>query len=197
MSRSPGAAVALTCHPATPCSAVRGIEVEVRRDADALALRYRLAGDPALLRIPARREAQHADKLWQHTCFEVFCSHSVTSAYYELNFSPSTEWAIYRFDAYRSGMTAIETPLVPRVSVHLQADGLDLDARVELDALEALRDSPVLRLGLSAVIEEADGCLSYWALAHPAPKPDFHHAGAFAMSLPVHGSGPRRETGPV
>ena len=31
------------------------------------------------------------------------------------------------------------------------------------------------RIGLSAVIETTDGALSYWALAHPAEKPDFHH----------------------
>jgi hypothetical protein len=151
-------------------------------------LRYRLAGEPALLRIPPLRESRRADKLWQHTCFELFCSHSVTTAYYELNFSPSTEWAMYRFDAYRAGMTAVETPIIPRIGVHLHAGGLDLDARADLGALAALRDSPVLRLGLSAVIEEADGRLSYWALAHPAPKPDFHHTAAFTLSLPPYAS---------
>ncbi len=196
MSQSSGATVALTCHPATPCGGVRGIEVEVRSDAEALELRFRLSGDPAHLRIPPRREARRTDKLWQHTCFELFCSHSATTAYYELNFSPSTEWAMYRFDAYRAGMTAVETPFAPRIGIQLHAGGLDLDARLDLGALAALRDSPVLRLGLSAVIEESDGRLSYWALAHPAPKPDFHHASAFALSLPYHESASHRESGP-
>jgi hypothetical protein len=40
-----------------------------------------------------------------------------------------------------------------------------------------------LRLGLSAVIESCNGSLSYWALRHPAGKPDFHHADAFALGL--------------
>src|SRR3546814_3736372 len=31
------------------------------------------------------------------------------------------------------------------------------------------------KLALSAVIEELDGTKSYWALAHPPGKPDFHH----------------------
>ena len=35
-------------------------------------------------------------------------------------------------------------------------------------------------LGLSAVIEEANGRKSYWALAHPPGKADFHHADCFA-----------------
>ena len=39
------------------------------------------------------------------------------------------------------------------------------------------------RIALSAVIEEGNGALSYWALRHPAGKPDFHHPDAFAMEL--------------
>ena len=37
---------------------------------------------------------------------------------------------------------------------------------------------------LSAVIEEADGTKSYWALAHAPGKPDFHHADGFALEMP-------------
>lgn len=40
-------------------------------------------------------------------------------------------------------------------------------------------------VGLSAVIEEAEGTRSYWALAHPADKPDFHHPDSFACDIPV------------
>jgi hypothetical protein len=42
-----------------------------------------------------------------------------------------------------------------------------------------------LTLGLSAVIEEKDGTKSYWALAHPPGKPDFHHKDCFALTLPA------------
>jgi hypothetical protein len=38
-------------------------------------------------------------------------------------------------------------------------------------------------LGLSAVIEDESGALSYWALRHVPGKPDFHHPQAFAMEL--------------
>jgi hypothetical protein len=34
------------------------------------------------------------------------------------------------------------------------------------------------------VIEAADGGKSYWALAHPPGRPDFHHAAGFAAHLP-------------
>jgi len=41
------------------------------------------------------------------------------------------------------------------------------------------------RLGLAAVIEEASGRKSYWALAHPPGKPDFHHSDCFAHEIPA------------
>ena len=40
------------------------------------------------------------------------------------------------------------------------------------------------RAGLSAVLEADDGTRAFWALAHPPGQPDFHHADAFALSLP-------------
>ena len=48
-----------------------------------------------------------------------------------------------------------------------------------------------LRLGLCVVIEELDaalseafsGAFSYWALRHPAARPDFHHPDGFALEI--------------
>jgi hypothetical protein len=57
-----------------------------------------------------------------------------------------------------------------------------LTALVELGSLQI--ESPA-RLGLSAVIEEANGRKSYWALAHPPGKPDFHHSDCFVLELPA------------
>ena len=37
---------------------------------------------------------------------------------------------------------------------------------------------------ICAVIEEADGTKSYWALAHPPGAPDFHHPDCFVLDLP-------------
>jgi hypothetical protein len=60
---------------------------------------------------------------------------------------------------------------------------LQLEAQIELASLaEAPPDGP-WRLGLSAVIEGAAGELSYWALAHPPGRPDFHRADCFALEL--------------
>ena len=184
-----------------------------------LELRYTAAGDIDRLLVPAQTEARRADKLWQHTCFETFVagSNAWTAAspaqatasgqrtlagdaatdgtpagqgeYYELNFSPSTQWAIYRFSAYREGMTAVQPARPPRITSHCDADGLTLEAHIELESLSGLRDAAGLRLALSAVIEDKEHRLSYWALAHPQGKPDFHHAHGFALRIPNRRSG--------
>jgi hypothetical protein len=38
-------------------------------------------------------------------------------------------------------------------------------------------------LGLAAVLEDRQGRLSYWALAHLADRPDFHHPDSFILEL--------------
>jgi hypothetical protein len=183
--------ISLTRHPATASAAVDQIEVQVVRPRSAaLELRYTVSGDLDHLLIPAESLSHRADKLWQHTCFEAFVAAMEATGYHEFNFSPSTEWAIYRFSAYREGMTAVAPVLPPRLSVHRMADRLTFAARIDLESLPELRGSGGLRLGLSAVIEGAQHGLTYWALAHPPGKPDFHHPDGFALTLPAHADRP-------
>jgi len=169
--------VALACHPATPCLAVQRIEVQVRGTADArLAFRYLLDGDIERLLIPAPSAPRRADRLWQHTCFEAFLAGEAQDAYFEYNFAPSEQWALYRFSAYREDMTPVEPARSPRIRSKATPGRLRLDAEVEAPL-------STRRIALSAVVEDADRRLSYWALAHPLGKPDFHHPDAFALRL--------------
>ncbi len=166
-------------HPDTPCAAVIAIRVEVTRPQPArLTLRYTLTGDLADLRVPPPAPPTRTDELWKHTCFEAFVLSPPAPAYRELNLAPSTQWAAYRFDGYRQGMAPADIP-PPIITVTTSPDRLDLHATITLD----LPPSP-WRLGLSAVIEEASGRLSYWALSHPPGRPDFHHADCFTLELP-------------
>ena len=99
--------------------------------------------------------------------------------YREFNFSPSGEWAAYAFRGYRDG-DELDIELAPEIVLRQTGDRLELDAEICKDLLPPGRR---LRLGLSAVVEDADGVLSYWALRHPARKPDFHYTDAFALQL--------------
>jgi len=147
--------------------------------ARAFALAFALAGDLSALRIPEPRTPRRMDGLWRHSCFEVFVTAGEDPGYREFNFSPSGEWAVYAFRSYRDG-GELEIEPAPGIVVRRSMNRLELDAEICQDFLPPGRP---LRLGLSAVMENADGELSYWALRHPPGKPDFHHTDAFALQL--------------
>jgi hypothetical protein len=169
----------LRLHPDSHCAAATRIEADVARPRPGnLILSYVLSGRISDLRWPPVVAAARADELWRHTCFEAFVRPSTGSAYYEFNFSPSTQWAAYQFSGYRSGIRVATEIAAPRIEVRSIAESYTLQAALELDEL-----SPPWRIGLSAVLEETNGHKSHWALAHSPGKPDFHHADCFALEL--------------
>jgi hypothetical protein len=167
-------------HPDWRSDAVAHIEVDIARPrADLLLLTYAVTGIITDLRLPPVTAPARTDELWRHTCFEAFIRPDPGAAYFELNFAPSTQWAAYRFDGYRSGMRDATEIGSPRIEVQSAPDRYALQATIQTGALNM-----PCRLGLTAVIEETNGNKSYWALAHPAGKPDFHHADGFACEIP-------------
>jgi hypothetical protein len=161
--------------------AVSGIRVQVLRTDAVLELCYRVEGDMERVLVPSEGAVHRADGLWKHTCFEAFVRGTNTSGYVELNFSPSREWAVYRFSGYRLGMANADAA-APRISVQREAGALQVDVVIDIDAVPDLpRDE--IQVALSAVIEETDRRLSYWALVHLTEKPDFHHADGFALRV--------------
>ena len=172
--------LSLIPHPDTPSRAVTAVEVELIASPDDLLISYFLIGSEDLV-IPERKPAARRDGLWETTCFEAFLKAEGAEAYFEFNFSPSTEWAAYRFERYRDGMSKLLQPVDP--FVERAAEPSDPLVEVALDRAD-LPDGP-MRLGLSAVIEERYGRKSYWALAHSPGKPDFHHPDCFQLELPA------------
>jgi hypothetical protein len=168
--------LALKLHPDSISAAANCVDVEVAHQNGVLALSYVVIGKISSLRIPPLATFARADALWRHTCFEAFLSVPSATGYYEFNFSPSTQWAIYRFNGYRSGMQVASEIDAPRIETAASSDSYTL--RADLD-LANLRQGARCRLGLSAVIEEAGGSKSYWALAHAPGKPDFHRSDCF------------------
>ena len=184
MGSPPVRAVSLIRHPGSRSSAVLGIRARVARTADGvLAVHYLLEGDLSRLRVPDARMPRITERLWQHTCCEAFVACKGSLAYHEFNFGPSGEWAAYAFVRYRDGGILADEALNPEITVRNTAGELELDARVRLGHLSPMHVNARLLLGLSAVIEDDSGTLSYWALRHPPGKPDFHHPDAFALEL--------------
>jgi len=174
----------LTAHPSTPNDAVSSLGVQLRaEEPDTLVFQFSLDADMSRIRVPLLGTGGRADALWKHTCFEAFVAAADAPGYHEFNFSPSLDWAIYRFSAYREGMSTPEIGRAPRISVRRNNDGLEVRSAVRLEDLVDLRDARHLRIALAAVIEDENGRLSYWGLRHPPGKPDFHHPTGFALEV--------------
>ncbi|MCP5279115.1 MAG: DOMON-like domain-containing protein [Thiobacillus sp.] len=167
-------------HPDTPCDAVRGIEVNVHlAPSGDLILTYTLKADLAALRIPPAMTPARGKDLWKRTCLEAFLQGEDAPAYREFNFSPSGQWQAYAFTDYRQGgpLALAPAPTMGRI---------DKDGRITLKCklpAEALPKGTLLRLGITAVIEDVDGGLSFWSPRHPPGEPDFHHTDNFALTF--------------
>lgn len=173
----------LICHPSSRTETVRAIQVIVRRSADdKLEMRFGLDGDIPRIQVPVLSVPRIATELWRHTCFEAFIAVEGQSEYHEFNFAPSGEWAVYAFRGYRDGGLVSNEALRPDIAVHSTGNRFELGTLVRLDRLSPIHARAPLRVGLSAVIEASDG-LTYWAIRHTGARPDFHHAGGFAVLL--------------
>lgn len=189
-------------HPAAGTPAPVRVEATATRAGDVLTLAFAVAGDLSRLRVAPPSRSERADDLWRTTCFEAFVrpefpdgpdgpdgvlspetpSGSPSHAgYVELNLSPSGRWAAYAFDAYRSGMRHLELVAPPRIAFSRRDHGVALTAVFDLAG--ALPSGAPWRLGLSAVIEDADGRIAHLALGHAPDRPDFHHPDSFVLQL--------------
>ncbi len=161
----------LHCHPKTPALDLRAITVDWRVGTDTLELTYRLEGAGRLV-LPATATPERKDELWKTTCFELFLG-QVGSAYQEFNFSPSSRWASYAFSDYRKDGHDAALAAPPVIAMEGSA------CRVRLPQAVL---AGVSCAGLTAVIEEQGGHISYWALAH-GDRPDFHRRSCFTLAI--------------
>ncbi len=175
----------LLYHPETSDDAVKQLHIETRAtySQDKLALHYDLRGSLTNIQIPGlTRTAGETDELWRHTCFEAFIAVHEEPEYYEFNFSPSGHWAGYAFTEYRQ-RKPWHVSMPPAITCVRTEDRLSLLAVISINDLPKNPKHKCYRLGLSAVIETKAQQNSYWALFHPAGKPDFHHRTGFTLSL--------------
>lgn len=150
----------------------------VALDPQLLRVRWRIEGASALL-VPSYSGRGRQDELWRTTCFELFLKPEGGGSYVELNLSPSGRWAAYDFSGYREGMVDRPASREPETGLREGSTFAIFDAAIPRDVLPVLPAA----LGMTAVLEEEGGVLSYWALKHPDAKPDFHDPACFAATL--------------
>lgn len=154
----------------------------VSRDRSCLQLRFRISGEIGSLRIPgAAAKPSRRDELWRSTCCECFFRIAGAVGYYELNVSPSGDWNLYHFQAYRSGMAEVSSVLAIACTTLAAERSFILDCAVPMVGLAGRDDQ--IDIGVSCVLAYNDGGTEYWALAHPGQQPDFHHPEGFLLRL--------------
>lgn len=170
----------LVPHPDFPPPA--GVSLSTRwalNEADGVTIEYHVTDPEDAILWPAPASGR-TDNLWQHSCFEAFLGSQTNTAYAEFNLAPSGAWAGYAFDSYRAVMRDLDIATPPVIMP--DATGC-WHAILDLTGIAALIGPPPWKLAITAVIEARDGSKSYWSLAHPPGKPDFHHADCFAARL--------------
>lgn len=175
--------VRLRPHPTDGIGVLDAIAVDVRLDGFLLTLTYHLDGGQGDLVLPPCQAPSRADGLWQNSCCEAFLKAGGGDAYFEMNFSPSSQWAVYHFDEYRAGMKDAVIGADPIITLSQGKDGINLEAQVDMSALPAVFRGNDWQLGLSCVLLSHSGSRAYWAINHPPEKPDFHHHHCFAHRI--------------
>jgi len=164
----------LSRHPETPPGAIQAVEAELARIPGGAMAEFRVTGDMSRLVLPPPTQPGRADDLWRTTCFELFVADE-GEGYREFNLSPSGAWAAYHFEKHRSGRS--QAPASIQIEISKNNNGIELIANIESEF-----QNPAY-IGLTAVIEEADGLLRYWATAFAPGEPDFHAAATRSLLL--------------
>ena len=154
----------------------------IARQADTLIIRYRLSGPLTGIEIPApgHRPTRRIG-LWEKTCIEFFMAAKGSPRYWEFNLSPSGDWNVFRFEAYRQGLNEEQAFAVLPFLVRKQSDSLWLD--LECDLGRIIPSDQTLEVAAGTVVKTIAGGKSYWALTHPGEAPDFHRRDGFIVTL--------------
>jgi hypothetical protein len=145
---------------------------------EAIEFEFELTGPIEDLVIPgAVARPAIVDGLWKATCFEAFLGVRDAESYFELNSSPSGDWAAYEFTRYREGMKPATLKLNSR-SRRTASNEFSHRFEISRSSLPAIHE-----VGLSVVLKHRDGVISFWALRHSGPKPDFHDRNGFLIQV--------------
>ncbi|SRR5258706_8576683 len=172
---------ALIPYPAPNIPAVE-VTGTVMRQENILSIHYSVHGDIENILLPISVAPARKDDLWKATCFEFFIAIKDQPQYWEFNMSTSGNWNVYTMDAYRQVNMREETVFTQLpFEFRKTSDKISLDISVDLNPI--LQPENILELGITTIIQAQDGTETYWALAHPDIKADFHLRESFVVEL--------------
>ncbi len=154
----------------------------IARQNNTIFLSYALLGPLTELLIPLpAAKCERRNALWEETCLEFFFRTAGSDSYREINLSPSGHWNAYLFTSYREGMHEDQGFTSLPFSISAWRDSLRLSLQMDLKNIVPAGQS--LEIAISAVIKGKNGGITYWALAHPGPRPDFHCREGFIIRM--------------
>jgi hypothetical protein len=155
------------------------IETELNTTESSVFISYKVCGELAAIDL-GEGHPNHARvmKLWEKSCFELFIK-TKEDSYIEFNFSPEFEWNCFYFS--KKGDALVE---------YARMDSVKFDILLSLDVFHLIVEidkkkfpdgffQGPLQAGITSVIKEKNGKISYWALSHEDIKPNFHHFDSF------------------
>ena len=158
------------------------ISGSIALDHHKIAIKCLLSGEYEKVKLtPTSPNPQRTDKLWERTCFELFVSGTDRPDYWEYNLSPSRDWAVFSFTDYRQNKTDELSIDNIAINTHLE-DGESVCLNALLPLPEALI-AQKLQIGVSAVIQDNNDVIYYYALTHPATQADFHDKNSFIITF--------------
>ena len=167
-----------------PAPRLPAIEITgtVSRQNNILSIRYKVHGDAVNILLPTPSSPTRQHDLWKASCFEFFIAIQDQPQYWEFNISPSGDWNVYAMDEYRQVNMREESAFTQLPFEFRKTDSeLSLDISVDLNSIISTDQS--LQIGITTIIQTADGNETYWALAHPGKQADFHLRESFAIVL--------------
>lgn len=167
--------------PFTPDSAPQvRVTGNIERRHNQLNITYSFTDSEAII-IPTAATPTRQFDLWEHTCCEFFLGLAHSTKYWEFNLSPAGHWNVFRFADYRQNIA--EEMAFERLPFQIAARETSLQLSLKFDLGKIIAPEQSLAVGITTVIEEQTGQLSYWALSHPGKEADFHLRDSFIIAL--------------
>lgn len=157
------------------------IEAELNTNQDALFISYKVTGKELPLIDLGHEIPQHKRviKLWEKTCFELFIKNQKDS-YVEFNFSPEFEWNAFYFVKKGATLTEYERIDSVKTDILLSLNVFHLIVQIDKRKFpDGFFDGNELSAGVTSVVKQKNGSLSYWALSHEDTRPNFHDFRSF------------------
>ena len=155
------------------------IDCELNSTAESLFISYKLQGSlPEIDLGVGHPKHARVIKLWEKSCFELFIK-TEKNQYMEFNFSPDFEWNAFYFEKKGDPLKEFEKMNSVKMDILLSLEVFHLIVEIDKKKFPEGFFQGELTAGVTSVIKNKKGGLSYWALSHADTRPNFHHFDSF------------------